>query len=72
MLATLRKLRIAAGILSALLFVTFVADNIVALVINGSGFLGNADMPVFLFAFALLVACIVSIPFLKSTEREIN
>lgn len=70
MLATLRRVRLATGIASALLFAIFTVSQLGSIMFSGGrdGFLGTRGWLVFLIATVLLAVTVLSIPFLRARQ----
>jgi hypothetical protein len=66
MLGTLRRTRIGVGITAAILFAIIAASNLSATFSHSPGFLGRAEPIVVVAAVILLVASVISIPFLRA------
>ncbi|MGN7862663.1 hypothetical protein ACTJI8_18920 [Microbacterium sp. 22303] len=71
MMTALRRVRLACGLIAAGGFAAIGASRLAALLthVPGNGFLGGAEPAVFIVACTLLVAAVVSIPYLRETAH---
>ncbi|MFJ4166122.1 hypothetical protein ACIPY5_11250 [Microbacterium sp. NPDC089698] len=71
MIVALRRIRLACALIAVGGFAVIGASRLVAMFarVPGSGFLGAAEPAVFLVACALVVAAVISIPYLRETTH---
>jgi len=71
MMTALRTLRLIGGLIAAAGFGIIGASRLTALLtrVPGNGFLGAAEPAVFVIACVLVVAAVISIPYLRETTH---
>ncbi|WP_146116776.1 hypothetical protein [Microbacterium sp. MYb64] len=71
MIAALRRIRLLCGLIAVGGFAIIGVSHLVALLTHapGNGFLGAAEPAVFIVACTLVVAAVISIPYLRETTH---